>query len=100
MRIAAADTVDLAGAWSGLWGRVSGASGVSGLVTMMTWVGVAMVVFAIGKWAWSRRRGGAQAGQIGWPIFVGALLAAPNAVIPGVLWMVDLLVNAFINLLA
>ncbi|HEY8717239.1 hypothetical protein [Pengzhenrongella sp.] len=92
--------VDLAGAWSGLWGRISGASGVSGLITLMTWVGVGMVVFAVVKWAWSRRRGGAQAGQIGWPIFVGAMLAAPAAVVPAVLWVCDLGANALVNLLS
>ena len=56
-----------------------------------------MVAFAIMKWAWSRRRGGAQAGLLGWPLFVGAALAAPNAVIPAVLWVVDLIANAVIN---
>lgn len=92
--------VDLAGAWTGLWARISGASGITGLLTLMTWIGVGMVVFAIAKWAWSRRRGGAQAGQLGWPITVGALLAAPAAVVPAFLWLIDLGANAVVSLLS
>lgn len=91
------NTVNLAAAWAGLWGKVSGGS-AAGLITLLTWVGVGMVAFAILKWAWSRRRGGAQAGLLGWPMFVGAALAAPNAVIPAVLWVIDLLANAVVNI--
>lgn len=92
-------TVDLAGAWSGLWGRITSAAGISGLLTLVTWVGVGMVAFAIIKWGWSKRRGSAQAGLLGWPLFVGAALAAPNAILPGVLWVVDLIANAVVNIL-
>lgn len=91
------NTVDLAGAWQGLWGKIATGE-VGGLITFLTWIGVGMVAFAILKWAWSRRRGGAQAGLLGWPLFVGAALAAPNAVIPAVLWLVDLLANAVVNI--
>lgn len=91
-------TVDLSGAWSGLWSKVTGAAGIGDLVIFMTWVGVGLVVFAIVKWAWTRRRGGASSGSVGWPLLVGAALAAPNAVIPALLWLVDLLANAFVNI--
>jgi hypothetical protein len=93
------DKVDLFGAWTGLWGRVTGAAGVDQLMTLATYVGVGLVAFSIGKWAWSRRKGGAQAGSIGWPLAVGAMLAAPNAVIPAVLWMADGVANIVVNIL-
>lgn len=91
------NTVNLAGAWTSLWGRIAGGE-AAGLITLLTWVGVGMVAWAIVKWAWSRRRGGAQAGLLGWPLFVGSALAAPNAVIPAVLWMFDLIANAVIRI--
>ncbi len=90
--------VDLLGAWQGLWGRIASGD-ASAFFTFLTWVGVALVVWAIVKWGWSRRRGGAQAGLLGYPLFVGAALAAPNAVIPAVLWLADILINAFITVL-
>lgn len=93
-------SIDSVSAWLGLWARLTGAAGVTDLVTFATWGGAAMIVFALGKWGWARRRGGAQAGQIGWPIFVGMFLIAPNAIIPAVLWLVDLIVNTGIALLA
>lgn len=93
------DKVNLFGAWTGLWGRVTGAAGVDQIMTLATWVGVALVAYSIGKWAWARRRGGASAGSIGWPLAVGAMLAAPNAVIPAVLWLADGIANIVVNLL-
>lgn len=92
--------VDLAGAWSGLYSRLTSAAEIQGLMTLVTWVGVGMVVFAIGKWAWSRRRGSAQSGALGWPILVGAILASPNAIIPSLLWLADLGANTVVKLLA
>lgn len=93
------NTVDLAAAWLSFWGRITSGPQVASLVQILTWTGVAMVAFAIGKWAWSRRRGGAQAGLLGWPLFVGAGLAFPNAVLPAVLWLIDLIANTVITIL-
>lgn len=92
-------SIDLVSAWTGLWGRLTSAAGISSLMTLMTWAGVAMVVLAIVKWAWSRRRGNQSASPLGWTLFIGAALCAPNAVIPAVLWLGDLVANTVINLL-
>ena len=90
-------TVDWVAAWTGMWGRIVGGADVADLVLVLSYVGVGFVVFAVIKWGWSRRRGSAQAGLLGWPMFVGAALAAPTVVIPAVLWLLQLPVNAIIN---
>lgn len=92
------NTVDLAGAWAGLWAKITAAAGIGDLVVFITWIGVGLVAFAIIKWAWTRRKGGASVGSVGWPLIVGAVLAAPNAVLPAILWLVDLLGNAVVNI--
>lgn len=91
-------TVDLAGGWVSFWGRLTSAANVTELFQLLTWAGVALVAYSIAKWGWSKRRGQAQASLLGWPLFLGAAFAAPNAIFPAVLWLVDLVANAAVSL--
>lgn len=93
------DTKFAAG-WTTFWGKVSGVSG--GLLDDIAMIGMVMVVFAFGKWLWDRRRGnGGGGGGSGLiiTIIVGAILASPTTIIPGVLTIADWLVAIFGSLL-
>lgn len=83
----------LADTWTEFWGKVSGPLG--GIVDIMTFVGVILVVGALLKYFWDRRRGGANTGQLLWAFGVGALLTLPTLLIPAILKLVDLLITAF-----
>lgn len=95
-----ATTFDSSGAWSGLWSRITAASGMDKLTTLLTFIGVGMMVYAIATWMYSRRKGGATAGKLGWPLVAGAILMAPNVIFPVVLWIVDAAVNIVVSILA
>ena len=62
--------------------------------------GVVLVVFAIIRWLWDCRRSGFQGNHAGllWTFGVGAVLAAPDVVIPLLLGLADLITNAVIGL--
>lgn len=90
--------VNLKGSWSSFWGAISG--GFGGLTTMLSIVGVGLVVVAIGKWVWDRRRqGGAGNHQPLWgALLVGALLCAPTVLMPLLLTVMDAVANIGISL--
>ncbi|MCU6479093.1 hypothetical protein [Arthrobacter sp. A2-55] len=97
--IVAADTVNLKGGWSSFWSAIT--SGFPGITTMMTVIGVILVVGAILKWAWDRRRGGnmSQGHQNLWGALIpGAILAAPALLFPIMLGILDWVANIGISL--
>lgn len=84
---------NLASTWATFWNKISGPLG--GLVTLMSFIGIVLLVYGIAKYFLDRRRGGANTGQLMWAIGVGALLVTPQVIIPLLLRLADLLVNAF-----
>lgn len=91
--------VDLSSAWDGLWNAIT--SGVGpGLPRLMAAIGVALVAWAIVKWAWDRRRGGGGGGGGGimGALVIGAILAAPSTLLPIALTLVDGVANAGIKI--
>lgn len=89
--------VSLKAGWTTLWGSVSSAA--PGLTSMLTVIGVALVLIAVIGWIWQRRRGGGgQSSGMIWTLVVGAVLSAPAVVIPILLTIVDWIINTFINL--
>lgn len=96
------DEVDFSSGWDQVWSAISGSMG-EGLTDLLTVVGVLLVVFAIVVWFWQRRRGGGNNGGgssgLIYTIIVGAILAAPGAIIPAFLTIIDLVANAALNLL-
>ena len=94
-----AASVNFQSGWSTVWKSVSGAVGAQ-LTTLLTAIGVVLVVFAIIRWLWDRRRSGFQGNHSGllWTFGVGAVLAAPDVVIPLLLGLADLITNAVIGL--
>ena len=90
--------VDLKGGWTKIWGAIQTALGTfAGLLTAF---GVLIVVFAVLKWLWDKRRGGDGQGNraLGWAMLFGAILAAPGLLIPMTLGLVDIVINAAINI--
>ena len=94
-----AASVNFQSGWSTVWKSVSGAVGAQ-LTTLLTAIGVVLVVFAIIRWLWDRRRSGFQGNHSGllWTFGVGAVLAAPDVVIPLLLGLADVVTNAVIGL--
>lgn len=85
-------SVSLKSGWTTFWTAVSGSLGP--VTTLMTVAGVLLVVGAIVKWMWDRRRGtqGQHSGLI-WSMAIGAILASPDLLLPLLLGLVDAVIN-------
>lgn len=100
---AAAEKVDLSGGWDQFWSALKGASGMDQILNLMTIIGVIIVVFALLKWTWDRRRGGGFGGGGGsggvWgALLVGAVLTAPALLFPIMLTVLDVIANAVVSI--
>lgn len=99
--ILAATDINLSGSWSSFWGKFQGSIG--SVMTLITMVGMLLVVGSVLKWLWDRRRGGGGGGGMGgantviWTLLLGATLAAPNLLIPVILTFLDAVANAFVS---
>lgn len=99
IRMAPTD-VDLAGAWDKIWSAVSAVAGTE-VTTLLTFIGVILVIFAIGKFIFDKRRGGGATSGLTaviWTLIAGGLLAAPNLIIPLALTLLDWVANAIIKI--
>lgn len=101
--VLAAETVDLSHSWDQFWGSFRTAVGED-LLTLITMIGMLLVVGAILKWLWDRRRGNGGGGMGGanailWTLLLGATLAAPGLLIPLFLNLLDGLANAFVSVM-
>jgi hypothetical protein len=94
---ASGDAVDFDGSWRQAWGAVTGAAGISGVMTLLGIAGMGIALIALISWLFERRRSGQMGGpgtnKLLWAVLVGAVIAAPNMLIPLVLWLMDALVN-------
>lgn len=91
--------IKLKDGWAGLWGAVEKAMGTQ-FTTLLSIIGVALVVFALGKWLWDKRKGGGgNSSALIWTAIVGAALAGPQIVFPILLTFVDWIINAIINVM-
>jgi hypothetical protein len=94
--VAAGGDVNLADGWDKLWNPIK--SSFPALPTLLSIVGVAVVVLAIGKYVWDRRRGGGgDSKRLGWAMVIGALFAAPALVLPLALKVVDWIINTVVQ---
>lgn len=99
MAVPMAGEVNLKGGWDRVWQAVQ--DGFPGLPQLMTIIGVILVVAALLKWAWDRRRGGGM-GQGSAPLWgaliPGAILCAPGILFPLLLGLLDWVANICIQL--
>lgn len=88
--------VDFVTPWGQIWSDISG--GMSPEATsLLTKVGVVIVVFAIVKYVWDNHQGrGPDLTKLGWTLLVGAIFAAPGGVIPILLRAAESVVNVVI----
>lgn len=97
----AAGDVDLAGAWDKFWSAISG--DLSGILDIITVVGVALVIGSIIAYFWRKRRQGGSMMQdsntVVWVMALGAILCAPQIIFPLMLKLFDQIINAGINIL-
>ncbi|AYG03422.1 hypothetical protein [Gryllotalpicola protaetiae] len=94
--------IDLVTPWNTLWSSVQDTVGPQ-ILNLMTIVGVILVVFAIGKWIFDKRRGGgAHKGldTLLWAFLAGCVLAAPGLLIPAVVNFLDYGANAILHLIS
>lgn len=92
--IVAADKVNLSGSWKSFISLIDGS-----LLTLLGYMGIAIVVFGVAMLIWSKRRGGGKTSGYIAMIVVGAILAAPKALIPLALLMIDAVLNIINNTL-
>lgn len=95
-------TLDLETYWATLWGAFATAVGPK-VVTLMTIVGVGVVLIVIGSSAWTRRRSGAMGGaqahhRLPWRLLACGLLAASALVVPPLLTIADGIINLLIHI--
>jgi len=91
--------IDLAGQWDTIWKNIQSSTGFSKLQTVLDIIGVLIILAAILRWLWSRRTGGgADHKHVGWTLLVGAVLMAPDLLIPALLTIADAFVNAIVGL--
>lgn len=91
-------SIDLVSGWNTLWTPFSSSN--KALVTIITAVGVALIVFAILKFVWQRQKGQGVGWQtLGWPLAAGAILAGPNLLIPLLLKIAQAVIDFVVKLL-
>lgn len=95
----AAKDVDLKGSWDTFWNAISG--DVKSVLSLIAIIGAVIIVGAIITYFWNRKRGGdASTSALMWTVAVGALLAAPGAIIPLLLLLFDAIANGMLTLLS
>jgi hypothetical protein len=99
------DEIDLSGGWDTLWGSLTDATGFGNVMNLVTVIGVAIVVLAFLGWLWKKfsnrpvpGMGSGGGSGLVWAMIVGAVLTAPNLLLPTVLTFVDLLLNAGVSI--
>lgn len=94
-----AGEIDLEGAFSTAWNGLKSGFGAGTLSTMLTTVGVILVLFAVGKFLWDRRRGSGGNTQAVWgALIVGSVLAAPEVLLPLLLKILDFIANSVVKI--
>lgn len=81
------DTIDFSGDWTDFWSRVH--LGISSdAQKLISWIALAIVVYALWRWVWAKHKG-TQSGNVMWALLLGAVIAAPNLIVPAVLEVID-----------
>lgn len=88
---AGGNTSNLKGGWDKLWASLGS---FGSLTTFLSIFGVVIVIAAIVKYVFDKRRGGGNPSGLLWGLVAGGLLAAPGLVIPALLVIADALINA------
>lgn len=90
--------LNLVTAWNTLWTQLT--SWAPGLGTFLAVVGLLVIVLAVGKWAWDKRRGNGGGSFPTMALIFGLLLAGPTIVVPVVLSILQLLFAIIVSAIA
>lgn len=95
--------INLKGSWNEFAAAVNNATGIGSLLDLLAIVGMLIVAAAFIKWGWDRRKSGLQgagqgSGGLTGALIVGLILAAPGFVIPAVLGVFDIFINALVRI--
>ena len=92
MMVPATGDINLKDSWDTLWTSVT--QGFGKAPQIMTVIGLIVLVFALAKYFWDRRKNGSANAHPVWSaIIVGGILAAPQVVFPVLLFVADGLAN-------
>ncbi len=105
--IAVSAGVDFTTGWNTLWGALKGAM-PAGMATLLSVFGVALLVGAIIKFFWDKRKNGGMGGGMGagglspvmWALVLGIFFCAPEIIIPIFLKFCEIVANFFVALFA
>ena len=92
------------GWWENIWGTIE--ANLGGYQALLETVATLILVGAIIKYFWDKRKGGGGYGGSGqnstviWTMAVAAMIALPGVILPLVLGVVDVLVNFGIDLVS
>lgn len=100
--IAVSAGVDFTSGWNALWGAFKGAM-PPGAATLLSIIGVALLVYAIIKFWWDKRKGGGMGGGMGAgggglssvavALVIGTIFCAPEIIIPIFLKFCEIVAN-------
>ena len=91
-------TIDLVGPWEKFWDVVSGAL-PDAVNTTIVLIGIGLILFTVIKYLWDKRRGqGGKASPVWWTLAFGAVLLAPDVLLPLVLSIFEIVINLFLRL--
>lgn len=83
--------------WVSLWNTVSGAFG--GLATLLTWIGIILLTVSVITWIMRKARGGGgNTTGLVWTTVIGAILCAPQFLMPLIFGLIDLIIGVIIAL--
>ena len=96
--------VDFVTLWNSFLTTVEGVTNVTGLFTIAAYVGLVIIIAAIVRWAWQKRKGGRIVENRDGSLLAGALIAgliliAPKVIIPIALFILQTIVNLVIAVL-
>lgn len=107
MIVPTANDVDLKGGWDTLVKAFEAAAGADALLNVLAVAGTTVVVIALLSALAANRRagngpnpfGGHNAGRVTAAVIFGIVMTAPKVVAPGLLWFLDLIANAAVQVL-
>ena len=86
--------IDFVTPYNTLFAGITGALG-TGLFVVLGMVGVGLIIWALGSWAWNKRKG--QGRPLSWmSVLIGGVLVSPALLIPLILGALGLILTGII----
>lgn len=89
--------VHLASDFNTLWGSISKTTGFATFQWLLTVVGLLLVLSSVLTYVWKRRSGQGDHKHVFTTLIVGAVLLAPTVLVPFLLTIADVIINAIVS---